>query len=78
MTSHHSCFIVCKKWKNVKVDEVQESCGLFVLVIVEGGMWMYLSLRLFIARKAGSAFIALYKRIYRIIKEMMTERDTQK
>jgi len=49
-----------------------------VLVIVEGGMWMYLSLRLFIARKVGNAFVALYKRMFRVIKEMMAERDVQK
>lgn len=35
-------------------------------------------LKLFIARKAGSAFVALYKRISRVIKEMMAERDAKR
>jgi hypothetical protein len=36
------------------------------------------SLRVLIARKAGSAFVAWYKRMFRIIKEMMAERDAKK
>ena len=35
-------------------------------------------LKLFVARKAGSAFVALYKRMSRVIKEIMAERDAKK
>ncbi len=35
-------------------------------------------LRLIIARKVGSAFVAWYKRMFRIIKDMLAERDAQK
>ena len=35
-------------------------------------------LRVLIARKAGSAFVAWYKRMFRVIKKMVAERDAQK
>ena len=41
-------------------------------------MCVYVYLRLFIARKVGSAFVAWYKRMFRVIKKMVAERDAQK
>ena len=35
-------------------------------------------LKSFIAIKAGSAFVAWYKRMFRVIKKMVAERDAQK
>jgi len=35
-------------------------------------------LKSFIARKAGSAFVAWYKHMFRVIKKMVAGRDAQK
>jgi len=35
-------------------------------------------LKSFIARKAGSAVVAWYKRMFRVLKKMVAERDAQK
>jgi len=35
-------------------------------------------LKQLIARKAGSAVVAWYKRMFRVIKKMVTERDARK